>query len=305
MNRVSEERWFEIRVDLPCRASETASELLFGLGSRGLQVESGSASGKTRLRAYFPVEEDSGRVVSGLWSGLYALSRDLRTVRVAVAEVPSEDWASSWKSRFRPVYPIPAIAVCPPWERVEDPEDGFSLVIEPKTAFGTGHHETTRLALKMMHAVVMPGDAVLDVGAGSGILSLAAARLGAARVTGIDIDALAVENARANMRLNGNPGNVVFRRGTVECVSEAFDVVVANIDGRTLACLMPALGSRMAAKGNLILGGALAPEQAALLNAVREAGLQAAEVVERNGWIGIRAALQGEADDGDSNVATP
>lgn len=295
--------WFRVCVDLPCHASETASELLFGLGSCGVQVQSGSASGTTWLTAYFPVERDSGRVVSGLWSGLYALTGDLRTVRVEVAEVPSEDWTSSWKSCFKPVYPIPAIAVCPPWERVDDPEGGFSLVIEPKTAFGTGQHETTRLALKMMHAVVKPGDVVLDVGTGSGILSLAAARLDAARVTGIDNDELAIENARANMSLNGNPGNVVFRRETLECVTGEYDVVVANIDGRTLVRMLPALASRVAATGSLILGGVLVQERTTLLKAVRAAGLHAAEVVEQNGWLGIRAAWKVEADDGESNVA--
>lgn len=282
--------WFEVCVDLPCHASETVSELLFGLGSCGLQVQRGSTCGNTGLTAYFPVERDSGRVVSLLWSGLNALIGDLRTVRVEVAEVPPEDWASSWKSRFKPVYPIPAIVVCPPWERVDDPEGGFSLVIEPKTAFGTGQHETTRLALKMMHAVVKPGDTVLDVGTGSGILSLAAARLGAARVTGIDVDALAVENAHANMRLNEIQGNVVFRTGTPEGVTGEFDVVVANIDGPTLARMLPALASRVAVRGNLILGGVPVQEQATFLEAVRAAGLQVLEVLDQHGWSGIRAA---------------
>ena len=290
MNCKAVRGWFEVRVDLPCRASETVSGLLFGLGSCGLQVHRGSASGKTGLTAYFPVGRDSGRVISGLWSGLHALTGDMRAIRVEVDEVPLEDWASSWKSRFRPVYPTPCIAICPPWERVDDPEGGFSLVIEPKTAFGTGQHETTRLALKMMHGVVKPCDDVLDVGTGSGILSLAAARLGAARVTGIDTDVLAVENARANMRLNGNPGNVVFRRGTLACVTGAFDVVVANIDVRTLAGMLPELASRVAVRGNLILGGVLAKEQATLLKAVRAAGLHVVEVVSQNGWLGIRAA---------------
>ena len=303
MSRKAERGWFEVRVDLPCRASETVSELLFGLGSCGLQAQSGSVSGKTELTAYFPVERDSARVVSGLWSGLQAQIGDLSALRVEVDAVPPEDWASSWKSRFRPVYPIPAIAVCPPWERVDDPEGGFSLVIEPKTAFGTGHHESTRLALKMMFAVVNPGDVVLDVGAGSGILSLAAARLDAERVTGIDIDVVAVENARANSRLNGNPGNVALRTGSLECVTGVFDVVVANIDCRTLEKLLPALASRVAAQGNLILGGVPVQERATLLKAVRAAGLRAADVVEQNGWLGVRAARRVEADGGGSNVA--
>ncbi|MDE2998798.1 MAG: 50S ribosomal protein L11 methyltransferase [Gemmatimonadota bacterium] len=303
MDRKAERGWFEVRVDLPCRASETVSELLFALGSCGLQAHGGSASGRTGLTAYFPVERDSGRVVSGLWSGLQAQIGDLSALRVEVDEVPQEDWASSWKSRFRPVYPIPSIVVCPPWERVDDPEGGFSLVIEPKTAFGTGHHETTRLALKMMFAAVSPGDVVLDVGTGSGILSLAAARLDAARVTGIDIDVLAVENARANLRLNGSPGNVAFLAGTLACVTGTFDVVVANIDCPTLEDMLPALAPRVAARGNLILGGVQAQEQATLLQAVRAAELRAAEVVEENGWVGVRADWKDEDDGGESNVA--
>ncbi|MDE3259072.1 MAG: 50S ribosomal protein L11 methyltransferase [Gemmatimonadota bacterium] len=282
--------WFELRVDLPSHASEAVSELLFGLGSCGLQERAGSTCAKTGLTAYFSVERDSGCVVSGLWSGLHALKGDLRNVRVEMAEVASEDWASSWKSRFKPVYPVPSIVVCPPWERVDDPEGGFSLVIEPKTAFGTGQHETTRLALKMMHDVVKPGDVVLDVGTGSGILSLAAARLGAARVTGIDTDGLAVENARANLRLNGISGNVAFSMGTLEGITGEFDVVVANIDAPALVRMLPALPSRLATQGNLILGGVQVQEQSELLRAVRAAGLRVKEVVAQNGWLGIRAA---------------
>lgn len=282
--------WFEVCVDLPCHASETVSELLFGLGSCGLQERAGSTCAKTGLTAYFSVERDSGRVVSGLWSGLRALKGDLRNVRVEMAEVAPEDWASSWKSRFKPVYPVPSIVVCPPWERVDDPEGGFSLVIEPKTAFGTGQHETTRLALKMMHGVVKPGDVVLDVGTGSGILSLAAARLGAARVTGIDTDVLAVENARANLRLNRIAGNVAFRTGTLDGIAGEFDVVVANIDAPALVRMLPALPSRLAARGNLILVGVQVQDESTLLKAVRAAGLRVMEVVDRNGWSGIRAA---------------
>ena len=276
-------------MNLPAHASDAVSDLLFRLGSCGLEVRSDAAGGMTVLKAYFPHEKHSVRVVSRLWRGLVSTIGDLRSVRVEVAEVPPEDWASSWKSRFRPVYPVPTVAVCPPWERVDDPEGGFTLVIEPKTAFGTGHHETTRLALKMMHAVVKPGDTVLDVGTGSGILSLAAARLGAARVTGIDVDTTAVQNARANMGLNEIAGDVAFRVGTVERVTGDFDVVVANIDSRTLCPLLPSLASRVAARGNLILGGVQVRERATFLKALRTAGLRVVEVLDQNEWLGIRA----------------
>ncbi len=280
--------WYKVCVDLQQHASGTVSELLFDLGSCGLEEQCGTAYGKTRLTAYFSDDVDSGRVLAGLEDGLNALKGDQAAVSVELKDVPPEDWAETWKARFKPVSPIPNLVICPPWERVDDPEGGFSLVIEPKTAFGTGQHETTRLSLRMLHAAVSPGDTVLDVGTGSGILSLAAAGFGASRVTGIDVDALAVENARANQHLNER-GNVVFRTGTLEDESGEFDVVVANIESRILNPMLPALVSHMAPRGDLILGGVLVQEQAELLKPVRGAGLQVVEVREENGWLGIRA----------------
>ena len=117
-----------------------------------------------------------------------------------------------------------------------------------------------------------------------------AAGLGAARVTGIDVDPTAVQNARANMGLNEIAGDVVFRVGTVEGVTGDFDVVVANIDSRTLRPLLPSLASRVAARGNLILGGVQDRERATFLEAVRTAGLKVVEVLDENDWLGIRAA---------------
>ena len=100
MERSAEDGWFRIDVNLPVYASDAVSDLLFRLGSCGLEVESGAAGGTTGLKAYFPAGEHSVRVVSGLWSGLVSTFGDLRSVRVEVAEVPPEDWASSWKSPF-------------------------------------------------------------------------------------------------------------------------------------------------------------------------------------------------------------
>ncbi len=282
--------WFNIRVKLPRNASDTAAGLLFDLGSCGLEVEDGLANAATRLTAYFPDNPDRCSVASDFRDRLNTLVAGLTGVRVDVATVPPEDWSATWKAWFKPVFPIPSLAICPPWERVADSDGGVSLVIEPKTAFGTGHHETTRLALRMMHAVLESGNEVLDVGTGSGILSLAAAKLGAGRVMGIDTDALAVENARANRGLNEIAVNVEFRKGTVSDVSGMFDVVVANISSRTLVTLLPALASRLGPRGSLILGGMLVGEEAVMLDALGEAGLQALDVCAENGWLGIRAA---------------
>jgi ribosomal protein L11 methyltransferase len=156
-------------------------------------------------------------------------------------------------------------------------------------AFGTGHHETTRLALQMLAQALRAGDRVLDVGTGSGILSLVATRLGAGAVTGVDTDPLAVENACENLALNRLEGRVKFYRGAVSEVDGLFDLVVANIIRSVLVPMLPALKARLRGSGRLILGGVLDREETAFLGAVEAAGLAVEEVRHDGEWVGILA----------------
>ena len=209
-------------------------------------------------------------------------------------QVPDTDWTLSWRSFFQPVYPTPRMAICPPWDRVPDPPGGFTIAIDPQMAFGTGHHETTRLALLGLEKKIMPGDRVLDVGTGSGILSIAAVKLGAAEVMAVDIEAAAIENARANCVLNGVDAQVVLMQCSVDRVSGIFDVVVANMISGILLPIIPKLAKRLHPEGYAILGGILDREREAFCAVLDRANLVLDEMLEDGEWLCAIARKSGK-----------
>lgn len=238
------------------------------------------------LRAYFVSTEDREGIVRRLKRNLDTLDWE---TSISLEEVPYEDWSIAWRKHFRPVFPTPKIAICQPWESVSAPEGGFTILIEPKMAFGTGHHESTRLALKMLSKVLGEGDQVLDVGTGSGILSIAAVKLGAGEVTGIDTDPLAVENAGENLVLNGLEGRVNFFKGSVSDVDGLFDLVVANLLSSILIPMLPSLKRCLNSRSGLILGGILDREQTKFLEAVQAIGLVVEQVDQEGEWMCVFA----------------
>ena len=196
----------------------------------------------------------------------------------------SEDWLAQWKAHFIPLRVTDRLWVCPPWD-VREPAPGEHVIlIEPQMAFGTGHHATTQLCLQLLEQYLKPGDAVLDVGTGSGILAIAAAKLGAGDVLGIDSDADAIENARENVRLNG-----VADRVRLECAVFSVghragpDVVLCNVITARLLPLVPALAA-CAPDGLAILSGVGEEHLAALREALFAAGLSPIKERRGDGW---------------------
>jgi len=181
-------------------------------------------------------------------------------------DVDDEDWARRSQASLRAVR-AGRISVAPPWDTaaaLDDP-DAMTVVIEPAMGFGSGHHATTRLCLEALQRLHLQGRRVLDVGTGSGVLALAAARLGAASVVAIDVDPDALDNARGNAELNGCPRNVEFRQADFrqEAGLDA-DVVVANLTGAMLAAGASDLARTVPPGGVLILSGITAEERYAV-----------------------------------------
>ena len=199
--------------------------------------------------------------------------------------VPDQNWNAAWEATIQPTRVGPFV-VAPTWADL--PSDLAALTvlrIDPKMAFGTGYHESTRLALGLVAGRVPAGARVLDVGAGTGVLALAALKTGAASAVGVDIDPWSVENARENAALNGVADRFENRLGSIEEVPETgFDLVLANILRVILVPMMPDLAARLAPGGRLVLAGILRTERETRRAAAAASGLALADEATENEW---------------------
>jgi len=289
-------RWTEVRVGVPKEAQEAVANFLMERGSSGVVIEEGKGQeGFEIIRAYYPppsmIQAPS---ISRYLEAIREFFPEIRPSAVRVRSIADRDWMKRWRSFFKPSQPGRGIVVKPPWISLA-PGDVIVIDIEPGMAFGTGTHPTTRLCLRALERAfvgeygLLPRDkhrphSVLDVGMGSGILMIAAAKLGARNVLGIDVDQRAVENARKNVRINGLRGRVRMRKATISEIGGRFDLVVANIDAKTIEEMRSPLMDRVAAGGILVLSGFSEVEAGPLSKDFRDGSFTLAEVSQENGW---------------------
>lgn len=177
-----------------------------------------------------------------------------------LSQEKEKDWLKEWKKSFYPFKLAGNIWISPPWEMPKLHKGEIQIIIDPRMAFGTGHHATTQLMIEAMQGIVKKGDTVLDAGCGSGILSILARKMGAGRVCGFDPDPDAVENSRHNARLN-HCDNIDFRMGTLGVIPEyPYDIILANINRTVLCSLLPALSRHLKTGGTIFLSGLLQEE---------------------------------------------
>ena len=206
---------------------------------------------------------------------------------VSRATVDDEDWAARSQAHLTRVR-VGEITVAPPWDAAP-PSSGVLVIVLPSTGFGTGHHQTTRLCLSLLQQTPVTGRRVLDLGTGSGVLALAAWRMGAAEVEALDHDADAIANAEENLRLNGAEGAIALRRADLTAGgAAAADVVVANLTGAVICRHAAVIAALVRPAGVLILSGILAPELDAVRAACSGALTIAGEMAEDE-WRALRA----------------
>jgi ribosomal protein L11 methyltransferase len=261
------------------------------LGSCGLQTEEQGT--QVLLTAYFAAEHAR----PDLWPALAAAVRRLGVdPEFDLSVTVEEDWDTAWRRGLGPVQATPRIIVHPSWCPVAAAPPQVSVCIDPKMAFGTGGHETTRLCLRALEELVDGRSCCLDLGTGSGILAIAAAKLGAACVLALDTDPRAVENARENLTLNGvDDGRIEVLLGSLECAGgRTFSLIVANIQRSVLVPLLAGLANCLTPGGHLVLSGLLAPEVDACRQAVGAAGLRVVRGLAEGEWaclVGTRAQI--------------
>ena len=245
--------WHCLRLIVPKNWSEDISAHCFELGSCGVQSE--KAGEAERLIAYFDAALDREAICRGIEEYLRTLG--LGQTAIAAAELEERDWEAEWRSHFSPVWATERIVVHPSWIPVETRDDQIAIVIDPRMAFGTGGHESTQLCLQVLENMLVPGAHCLDLGTGSGILAIAAARLGAASVLAVDIDQRAVVNSRENLVQNGVEGkNVKVLQGSINQVKgDCFDLIMANIQSHILRPLLGPVRALLQVGGRVVLSG--------------------------------------------------
>lgn len=245
----------------------------------------GFVQNDTELRAYVPADRWAAVDQKQLKARLAA---DGHPDALSIRPLESKNWNAVWEDTLSPVRAGPFL-VCP---TAVDPsslqDDATVLRIDPEMSFGTGHHATTRLALRLLADALAPGDRVLDVGTGTGVLAIAACRIGADAALGVDTNPNAVRNARENVRRNKETDFVTVQEGSVDVASGTqYDLVAANITRRVLLELMPALVARLAPGASLLLSGLLRPQRDDIRDAAASHGLALdAEAAEEGWWAG-------------------
>ena len=273
--------WLSVSLRVSAGSVEALSEALLEVGAMSVDVTDAHA-GTPHERALFAEPGEPGAVpwelskVSALFDHHDDVAANVAVALCAagidpahsfeVERVADQDWVRATQSQFQPVRVSPRLWVVPTWGTPPDPK-AINLIIDPGLAFGTGTHPTTRLCLAWLDASLRGGEAVLDYGCGSGILAIAAIKLGAARAAGVDIDATALLAARHNAMQNRV--EVQFE-GADQAASAVYDIVLANILANPLKLLAPLLARATRAGGWVVLSGILEHQADAVRDAYRE-----------------------------------
>ena len=255
-------KWVSLAVWSPEDVQEPMANFLVEQTSRGVEFKC------NWIKAYCRQGEEARHNLKQLhryYKDLQQLYPELPTLKVLQEDLLDEDWAEAWKTFFKPIRVGSSIVVKPSWESYEPSADQVVIEIDPERAFGTGNHPSTALCIEILEHIISnvsvgegdSGPSVLDVGTGSGILGIVAARQGAQRVLGLEIDPEALEAAQRNVDRNGVGEAMSVSLTPLDQVEQTFDVVVANLAASLLTHLADDLAGHVSAKGLLLLSGIL------------------------------------------------
>ncbi|WP_281527490.1 50S ribosomal protein L11 methyltransferase [Ruminococcus champanellensis] len=255
------------------------------------------AQGDTTVTVYLPDNAQGAEQLVALRAMLAQIhARDdaqlFGTLELTLKNVREEDWANNWKQYFKPFTVGERLLIKPSWEMCENPWNRAVLEIDPASSFGTGQHHTTRLCLELLEQLMHPGDRVLDLGCGSGILSIGALLLGASGATAVDIEENAAATATENARKNYiDPtlyrvfcGNVLEDETLCREIGDGYDLICANIVADVLIAMKQLFRQFLRPEGSLIVSGIIMERRDEVLDQLKKAGFALLEVREKEGW---------------------
>jgi ribosomal protein L11 methyltransferase len=283
--------WLELAVEIHPSLVEAVSSFLIEQGSPGViqeELPGPAHRKKERIIAYFPNDRGfrtKGKKIQAFLLSVSQLHPSSFTFHRRV--IKEEKWAEAWKSHFKPLPVTPRLVIKPPWEESPQKKGEVVIEIDPGMAFGTGTHPSTQMCLQALEEIILSSPyspSVLDVGTGSGILAIAARKLGARQVLAIDIDPVAIACARKNGAANNINRGIDFRVGSLDRLRRIFDIIIANLLPQELLKVAPFLPKRMSSGGTLIISGFLRGQKKEVTSAFAKERLRVLRSRESKGW---------------------
>jgi len=284
--------WLKVEITVSPEASEALSETMLSISPSGVQVN--EVDGLTILTVYAPDSysiEDVKSTIRASLDNIFAQGLKIEPALISVTPVTDEDWIETYRKFFRPIK-VGRLLVSPSWEDVEIEPGDIVIRLDPGLAFGTGNHPTTEGCLTFLEKHVFRGDIVFDLGTGSGILAIAAAKLGAAKVAAVDNDQEAIEVARENAARNGVSEKIVFKVSDfIDLKPLEVDILVANLTAPVIIELLPYIKHKLIGLKLFIASGIMDWQKDGVLEALEDNGFIFEEVLEKGEWVTIVSRL--------------
>ncbi|KYG32021.1 50S ribosomal protein L11 methyltransferase [Alkalihalobacillus trypoxylicola] len=307
-------KWSEFSIHTTQEAVEPICHILHEAGASGVVIEDPSDLVKewgthygeiyqlspddypeegVLIKAYFPVNSFLAETIDEIKKSVNALTEfdiDIGFNKVHLTEVKEEEWAHAWKKYYKPVKVSQTITIVPTWETYEPQPTEMIIELDPGMAFGTGTHPTTVLCIQALERVLQGEEKVIDVGTGSGVLSIAAAKLGAEKILGLDLDEVAVNSAKMNIELNQLSQSIqVEQNNLLEGIQGTYDVIVANILAEVIVKFTRDAAALLKTNGRFITSGIIKRKKQEVKDSLIEAGFVIEEVNEMDDWVAIVA----------------
>ncbi len=285
-------RWAEIIIDTPPESVEAVTAILMEAQCHGVSEKAAPGGHTCTVVGFFPVSDQFTKALDALEDRLMDLPRFglLAPLDITLKHADEADWSNEWKTYFKPLQIGKRLIIKPSWETCDAGPDRVVVEIDPGQAFGTGGHQTTRLCLGALEEYVRPGMVIADIGTGSGILAISAAKLGASVVHATDIDRLPREIARENVARNGLEGRVIIHEmDAFDSAARDCDLVVANIIALTIVELTPSISDRLKPGGLFISSGIVDERLPDVLSALETSGFEVVETREDEIWRAVVA----------------
>lgn len=301
-------KWAEIGIRTTHEATEIIAEIFHELGATGVVIEDPELVNEYRIsgawdytdipeamdtevvtvKAYLPVDEeldDKLRIFEKRVDELAGNNIDKGLGDISCNEIQEEDWATSWKDFFHPVKVGELIVIKPSWESYPASPNDIIIELDPGMAFGTGTHHTTAMCIRLLEETITGGMDVFDVGTGSGVLAIAAAKLGAKKIMAVDFDAMAVRVAKENVEINQVTDLINVKQGDLmKGIDGKADVIIANIVADIIIRLLEDVPNKLKKGGTMIASGIIAERLGDVTEAVLAQSLVVDKVVEEGGW---------------------